>query len=175
MAKKKVEVPKEKRFHVVAVPYQRNFTKFAAAIEDQINGFLEQGCDVTSETHPQGVLILARRSQIAEESPMAVLRRMAQRGLLDSHTMSPGAGILLSQFLQQVDLGHPENFKGEVAKRSEELLKGHSSEALMRVRKEFEENLRTHSERCSDPDCNMPKLMTEVVESIKRHVQLHLQ
>jgi hypothetical protein len=185
--RKKKEIPTDKHtFRVTAVPYQKDFKKFAAELEKTMNTLLEENYEIRMETHPQGILVCAQKQAAggAPSLPFPLNQLLQHQQLVEQLVasapvelphLSRDTQLLLGKLISSVDLEYPDTFKAQIEKFGETLFRKISNEDLVRMSKELEEDVRTHHDRCRDPTCRMPSLATELASQIKRHIQLNLQ
>jgi hypothetical protein len=161
-------------FHAVAIPYGEDFTEFAHNVEKTLNENHAAGFQGELSTHPKGLLYIGRRVE-QRDSP---LRQMLQQMFTHNPPEEDGSAglsrqtrLLMNAVCEGIDINKPETFTPALEKRGE-FFRRYPPDVMKQGIKELEADIASHSERCSDPECNMPKLATAVAEQLKKYVAL---
>lgn len=174
---KKTSAKNEKRFRVIAVPYQKDFRKFGLEVEKHMNDLLEAGYNVSTDLHKQGIAVMAQKHSEERVNPIqGLMQALAGRTPAEFPHLSRETQALLGKIIGHMpDASNVDTYKEQVAKVAGAVFKEYESEALRQIVPELESELKAHTERCDAPNCGTPRLLTEVVEQIKRYVALQLQ
>jgi hypothetical protein len=179
MPKKKAEQAKPVEsplFRAVAIPYQKNFKKFAQQVEETLNKFNEAGYQGEINTHPQGLLYIGRLMERRENPLRQILQQMFTHAPPEEggvNGLSQPTRVLMNAVCEGIDMNKPETFVPTIEKRANVFRQYHTNTLKQSV-KELEADIATHSERCNDPTCNTPKLASAVAEQLKKHLALQV-
>jgi hypothetical protein len=176
MPKKKEEkLVEDPTFRAVAIPYRKNFSKFAASVEETLNKFYADGFHGEISTHPQGLLYVGRRMDQRRHPLQEMMKEMlGQAAPIHSGRapLSQLTRLIMGTICEDVETDQPETFASIV--QHGDFLRRFQSEDLKQAIAELEADIASHTERCDDPACHVPKLEAAVIEQLKRHIALHV-
>lgn len=180
--KKKGKV-EERKIQIIAVPYQKDFRKFGAAVDAAMNSLADAGRVVSHSQHPGGVLItgvLMPRNPLADIFLGVVDRadppeEEGRKG--EAAGISERAAWVLRRCISGLPneaLRKPEVFTPAIEWKVPDILKslveegGQTTEDLHEIAEELEDEAVSHD--CGHTDCSAAKISALVAEQIKKYL-----